>query len=138
MVPDKARIFLAEYDGRVVAGTLALILGQKAWYLYGASSNAYRNVMPNYLIQWRMIQWSKENGCALYAFRGVSGDLDESNPLYGLYRFKKGFNGEFTEFVGEWDMVYSPFYYLLWTRGMPLYYRGTRRMLAVRRKLSGR
>jgi lipid II:glycine glycyltransferase (peptidoglycan interpeptide bridge formation enzyme) len=94
--------------------------------------------MPNYLIQWRMIQWSKENGCSLYDFRGVSGDLDESNPLYGLYRFKKGFNGEFTEFVGEWDTVYSPFYYLLWTRGMPLFYRGTRRMLAVRRKLSGR
>lgn len=116
-----ARIFLAEYQGQVVAGTLALIVGEKAWYLYGASSNEYRNVMPNYLLQWEMIRWARQRGCTLYDFRGVSGDISEDNPLYGLYRFKKGFNGELTEFIGEWDMVYSSFFYFLWTRVMPLY-----------------
>lgn len=116
-----ASIFLAEYDGQIVAGTLAMILGAKAWYLYGASSNQHRNVMPNYLLQWEMILWAQAQGCTLYDFRGVSGDLDESNPLYGLYRFKKGFNPTLTEFVGEWDYVYSPFWYLLWTKVLPLY-----------------
>lgn len=116
-----ARIFLGEYQGQVVAGTLALCLGEKAWYLYGASSSKFRNVMPNYLIQWEMIRWARRQGCTLYDFRGVSGDMDESNPLYGLYRFKKGFNGEFTEFTGDWDLVYSPFYYFLWTRALPMY-----------------
>ena len=52
-----------------------------------------------------MIQWAIERGCRIYDFRGVSGDLSEDNPLYGLYKFKKGFNGEFTEFVGEMDLV---------------------------------
>ncbi|HWP98386.1 MAG TPA: peptidoglycan bridge formation glycyltransferase FemA/FemB family protein [Syntrophomonadaceae bacterium] len=122
-----ARIFLAEYQGQVVAGTLALALGNKAWYLYGASSNESRNVMPNYLLQWEMIRWAREQGCTLYDFRGVSGDLNEDNPLYGLYRFKKGFNGELTEFVGEWDMVYSSFFYFLWTRVMPFYQKIIRR-----------
>ena len=61
--------------------------------------------MPNYLLQWRMIQWAVETGCRIYDFRGVSGDLSEDNPLYGLYKFKKGFGGEFTEFVGEMDLV---------------------------------
>lgn len=116
-----AQIFLAEYDEQVVAATLAMILGDKVWYLYGASSNQHRNVMPNYLIQWEMIRWARENGCSLYDFRGVSGDLDESNPLYGLYRFKKGFGGEFTEFIGEWDQVYSPFFDWLWTHALPIY-----------------
>lgn len=122
-----ARIFLAEYQGEVIAGTLALILGEKAWYLYGASSNDYRNVMPNYLIQWEMICWARENGCKLYDFRGVSGDLNEDNPLYGLYRFKKGFGGSLVEFMGEWDKVYSGFYDFLWTRGLPLYLKLSRR-----------
>ncbi len=45
--------------------------------------------------------------CRIYDFRGVSGDVSEDNPLYGLYRFKKGFGGEFTEFVGEMDLVLS-------------------------------
>ncbi len=114
-------VFLAEFQGRVISGALALILGEKAWYLYGASSNEYRNVMPNYLIQWEMIRWARSRGCKIYDFRGVSGDMDESNPLYGLYRFKKGFNGEFIEFVGDWDRVYSPSLYLLWDRVLPLY-----------------
>jgi peptidoglycan pentaglycine glycine transferase (the first glycine) len=116
-----AQVFLAEYNGRVISATLAFILGTKAWYLYGASSNSDRNVMPNYLIQWEMIKWARKNGCTLYDFRGVSGDLDENNPLYGLYRFKKGFGGELAEFIGEWDKVYSPFFYLLWNRVLPLY-----------------
>lgn len=118
---DYAQIFLADYEGEVISATLALITGNKAWYLYGASSNDYRNVMPNYLIQWTMIKWAKAHNATLYDFRGVSGDLDEDNPLYGLYRFKKGFGGDFTEFIGEWDQVYSPFFYFLWNKALPIY-----------------
>lgn len=116
-----AELFLAEYEGEIISGTLALIIGDKAWYLYGASSNAHRNVMPNYLIQWEMIKWAKSKGCTLYDFRGVPGHLTEDNPLYGLYRFKKGFNGEYTEFIGEWDLVYRPIVYYLWTHLEPIY-----------------
>lgn len=116
-----AKIFLAEYEGNILAATLAMISGDKTWYLYGASSNSYRNVMPNYLIQWEMIQWAKEQGCAIYDFRGISGDLSEDNPLYGLYRFKKGFNGELIEFIGEWDIVYSKAFYWMWTKLLPIY-----------------
>lgn len=121
-----AQIFLAEYQGEVIAATLAMILGDKAWYLYGASSNRQRQVMPNYLLQWEMITWARSQGCSLYDFRGVSGDVDESNPLYGLYRFKKGFNGVFTEFAGEWDYVYAPLLYFMWTRFLPVYMKKVR------------
>ncbi|MDP4158780.1 MAG: peptidoglycan bridge formation glycyltransferase FemA/FemB family protein [Bacillota bacterium] len=114
-------LFIAEYEGNIVSGTLAFVIGDKAWYIYGASSNAYRNVMPNYLIQWEMIRWAKSLGCTLYDFRGVPGHLTEDNPLYGLYRFKKGFNGEYTEFIGEWDLVYRKVIYFLWNRLEPVY-----------------
>jgi lipid II:glycine glycyltransferase (peptidoglycan interpeptide bridge formation enzyme) len=127
-----AQIFLAEFEGRVVSATLALILGKKTWYLYGASSNDYRNVMPNYLIQWEMIRWAQEQGCTVYDFRGVSGDLDESNPLYGLYRFKKGFNGDLIQFIGDWDRVYSPALYFAWTRVLPFYKQVSRGVLKKR------
>ncbi|MDR1961900.1 MAG: peptidoglycan bridge formation glycyltransferase FemA/FemB family protein [Gracilibacteraceae bacterium] len=114
-------LFLARCAGRVVAGALVFRAGDKAWYVYGASSNAHRNVMPNYLIQWEMIRWAKSLGCAMYDFRGVSGDLSESNPLYGLYRFKKGWGGVFTEFIGEWDLVFRPVMYRLWQAAEKLY-----------------
>ena len=102
---DDIRLYMAYYEDKPIAGTLAINYGDKVWYLYGASSNAYRNVMPNYLLQWEMIKWAIASGSRVYDFRGVSGDIDESNPLYGLYRFKKGFNGELTEFLGEYDLV---------------------------------
>ncbi len=45
--------------------------------------------MPNFAMQWSMICDSIDLGCDVYDFRGVSGDLNPENPLYGLYKFKK-------------------------------------------------
>lgn len=118
---EHARLYMAFYEGQPIAGTLAIWYGDKVWYLYGASSNEHRNLMPNYLLQWNMIQWAIEKHCRIYDFRGVSGDLSEDNPLYGLYKFKKGFNGDFTEFIGEMDLVLSPFFYQLINKATRLY-----------------
>ena len=109
---EHARLYMAfDPNDTPIAGTLAIHYGDKVWYLYGASSNEHRNLMPNYLLQWRMIQWAVETNCRIYDFRGVSGDVSEDNPLYGLFRFKQGFCGDFTEFVGEMDLVLSPVIY---------------------------
>lgn len=128
------KLFMAYYEGRPIAGTLAFLFGDKAWYIYGASSNSHRNVMPNYLLQWTMIKWAKENNCRMYDFRGVPGHLTEDNPLYGLYRFKKGFNGEYTEFVGEYDKIYSKFYYWLWNTFEPVYQKNIRRLINLKKR----
>ena len=115
--PGYMRLALTYYQGRVIAGALAYLFGDKAWYTYGASSNEHRNVMPNHLMQWRLIQWAKEQGCRWYDFRGVSprrdGELDDH--LRGLNRFKEGFSPRFVEYIGEYDMVLSPTLYWLWT-----------------------
>lgn len=109
---EHARLYMAfDPNDTPIAGTLAIHYGDKVWYLYGASSNEHRNLMPNYLLQWRMMQWAVETNCRIYDFRGVSGDVSEDNPLYGLFRFKQGFGGDFTEFVGEMDLVLSPVIY---------------------------
>ena len=110
---DNARLYMAFYEDKPIAGTLAIYYGDKVWYLYGASANGtkefdVRKLMPNYLLQWLMIQWALEKNCRIYDFRGVSGDLTPDNPLYGLYRFKKDFNGDLVQFVGEYDLVFKP------------------------------
>ena len=70
--------------------------------------------MPNYLLQWTMIQEAIDNGHDMYDFRGVSGVVDESHPQYGLYRFKKGFGATFTEFIGEVYLPFKPLTYKLY------------------------
>ncbi len=63
----------------------------KTWYLYGASSNEHRNLMPNYLLQWEMIKMAIARHDDIYDFRGVVGNVEKTHPQYGLYRFKQGF-----------------------------------------------
>ncbi len=119
---EDARLYMAyNPDGEAIAGTLAIGYGNKVWYLYGASSNRDRNLNPNYLLQYSMMKWAVERGSDIYDFRGVSGDLSEDNPLYGLYRFKKDFNGEFTEFCGELNLVWHPFMMFLAEKGQKAY-----------------
>ena len=88
---------------------MPILYGNKVWYLYGGSSNKYRNLMPNYLLQFEMMKWGLEEKCEIYDFRGVSGFKNENDPQYGVYRFKKGFNGDFVEFVNELYIVFDPF-----------------------------
>lgn len=118
---EHARLYMAYYEGQAIAGTLAIWYGDKVWYLYGASSNEHRNLMPNYMLQWSMIEWAVEKGCRIYDFRGVPGRVGEDHPLYGLYKFKLGFGGDYVEFVGEMDMVLSKPVNFMITKGKPVF-----------------
>ena len=106
LAPKHMKLLMAYHEDKPISGIIPIMYGNKTWYLYGASSNEHRNLMPNYLLQWEMIKQAIANKHDMYDFRGVSGVVDESHPQYGLYRFKKGFGAEFTEFIGE---VYLPF-----------------------------
>lgn len=133
----QTELFMAYYEGEAIAGTLAFRMGEKAWYIYGASANSHRNLMPNYLIQWTMIEWAKEQGCTMYDFRGVPGHVPEDHPLYGLVKFKKGFGGKYTEFIGEYDLVLNSGKYKLYNVLEPLYQKNVRRLIALKKKLRG-
>ncbi len=116
-------ILQAEYQGEPLAALMVFTRGQRAWYLYGASSNRHRNLMPTYLLQWEAMRWAKGRGCAEYDLWGVpDADADEleanfmqrSDGLWGVYRFKRGFGGELRRSVGPWDRVYRPWFYALY------------------------
>ncbi|MBT3390868.1 MAG: peptidoglycan bridge formation glycyltransferase FemA/FemB family protein [Chloroflexi bacterium] len=116
-------ILQAEYQGEPLAALMVFTRGQRAWYLYGASSNRHRNLMPTYLLQWEAMRWAKGRGCAEYDLWGVpDADADEleanfmqrSDGLWGVYRFKRGFGGELQRSAGPWDRVYRPWFYALY------------------------
>ncbi len=119
---DLGEMFLAYVEEELVAGTIAFTLGHQAWYVYGASSNRHRNLMPNYLLQWRMMQWAKQRGCTVYDMRGVAREVDgeAQGEMAGLNRFKRGFAAKYVEYIGEWDLVFRPGTYRLFNIAQPL------------------
>jgi lipid II:glycine glycyltransferase (peptidoglycan interpeptide bridge formation enzyme) len=131
---EHARLYMAYYEGQAIAGTLAIWYGDKVWYLYGASSNEHRNLMPNYMLQWNMIEWAVEEHCRLYDFRGVPGQVGEDHPLYGLYKFKLGFGGDYVEFVGEMDMVLNKPVNWFITTGKPIFMELRKKLYLLKNK----
>jgi peptidoglycan pentaglycine glycine transferase (the first glycine) len=120
-----AKLFLATFEDRVLAGIMAFAFGQRAWYMYGASSDEHRNLMPSYLLQWEAILWAKQRGCLTYDLWGIPDEeedvlerefLKRSDGLWGVYRFKRGFGGRVVHYLGAYDYVYSPLLYWLYNK----------------------
>ncbi len=139
LVPaNMAKLFLTRYDGVYLSGALCFLIGDKAWYVYGASGNEHRNTMPNYAMQWAMIRWARAQGCAWYDFRGVSprrrqegesaAALEADDHLQGLNRFKEGFSPRYVEYIGEYDLVYNKAAYWAYTTGKPAAQKLVRRL----------
>lgn len=111
---ERAALFLAEWEGQAIAGTIVLRHGHWSWYMYGASSNEHRERMPNHLLQWTGMQWAMAHDCWYYNFRGIPDVLEEGQELWGVYVFKRGFGGYPLRFLATHDLVYRPATYQLY------------------------
>jgi lipid II:glycine glycyltransferase (peptidoglycan interpeptide bridge formation enzyme) len=107
-------LFKAVFDGQMLAGTIVSLFGSKATYLYGASSDEYRNLMPAYALQWEGIKYAKEQGCSLYDLFGIPPENNPEHPMSGLYRFKTGFGGQILHRPGCWDLPLKPVIYTVY------------------------
>ena len=79
--------------------------------------------MPNYLVQWAAIQWAKKRGCTRYDLWGIPNtDLitleaefqNRHDGLWGVYRFKRGFGGQYVQSIGAYDYVHRSAFYQLY------------------------
>ncbi len=117
----QAGLIFAMVGDKPSAALLLLALGHSAWYIAGASSNQYRQLMPTYAAQWAAIHWAKAQGCLTYDLWGVP-DAEEdileaqfserSDGLWGVYRFKRGFGGKLVRYTGLWEKALHPLYRL--------------------------
>ena len=104
------RLYIAEHENDALAAVIVLFAKNEAVYLYGASSNVKRNLMPAYLLQWTAVLQAKRAGCLTYDFYGMPPTDDEKHPMHGLYRFKTGFGGKIIHRPGSIDVPLSPLY----------------------------
>ena len=107
-------LYIAEHEGEEIASIMTLFSHDEAIYLYGASSNNKRNLMPNHLLQWTAMKDAKAYGCKYYDMYGMPPEgKDENHPMHGLYMFKANFGGKNIHRTGSWDIplkvIYPPY-----------------------------
>lgn len=110
---------IAEVDGEPVAAVVIFRFGGCAWYLYGMSRDVHREKMPNYLLQWEAMRRAKAVGCTGYDLWGAPDVFDESDPMWGVFRFKVGLGAQVARYLGAWDFPVRPVYYKLYTQILP-------------------
>jgi lipid II:glycine glycyltransferase (peptidoglycan interpeptide bridge formation enzyme) len=110
---------VAEVDGEPVAAVVIARFGGTATYLHGMSTEAHREKMPAYLLQWEAMHRAKAAGCARYDMWGAPDIFNETDSMWGVYRFKDGFGGQVVRFIGAWDYPVRPFWYRLYTQVLP-------------------
>ncbi|MCX6798235.1 MAG: peptidoglycan bridge formation glycyltransferase FemA/FemB family protein [Candidatus Falkowbacteria bacterium] len=108
--PDFIKLFVAEYQGQIIAVGLFSYFANTVTYLHGASANSERNLMAPYLLQWEVIKRAQADGYKYYDFYGI-----DEKKWPGVTRFKLGFGGEVAAYPGTYDLVFRPTAYRLYT-----------------------
>lgn len=131
----RARLLLAEQAGEPVAAHLVFADARCGYYLYSGATRAGLQAGANHLLQWEALQWARTLGCRSYDLWGIPDGLGRAatatdaaeraaleaeaatDPLIGVYRFKKGFGGQVVRYLPAYDRVFLPPLYALWRRG---------------------
>lgn len=117
MIPsDILKLYIAEYEGKIIAANLVLFFGKTATYMHGASGNEHRNAMAPYLLQWQAIRDAKKAGCEWYDLGGLKIKGESGKSWEGITKFKTGFaeNEEPIRFPGCYDIILKPVKYKLY------------------------
>lgn len=110
---------IAEVNGLPVAAVVIFRFGGTAYYMHGMSLPVHRNRMPNYLLQWKAMIRAKELGCKRYDLWGAPEIFEESDSMWGVFRFKQGLGGEVVRMIGAYDLPIRKTSYSLYTRMLP-------------------
>ena len=110
---------IAEVDGEPVAAIFVFYFAGRAYYVYGMSRDAHREKMPSYLLQWEAMKRAEAKGCTVYDLWGAPEVFEESDSMWGVYRFKQGLGGKVVRTLGAWDFAPNPFWYKVYSEIIP-------------------
>ena len=114
-----AEPLIAEVNHEPIAAIFVFYFAGRAYYVYGMSRPLHREKMPAYLLQWEAIKRAKARGCRIYDLWGAPEVFDESDSMWGVYRFKEGLGGEVVRTLGAWDFTPSPLWYKMYSQLIP-------------------
>lgn len=112
-----ARVYTAYFKDKgkktPLASAIIVYSGKKAIYMFGSSSDEYKNMMAPYKLHWEIIKEAKKEGFEIYDFFGIAPNDAPDHPWAGVTRFKKQFGGSQIDIFGSYDYVFNQTKYKL-------------------------
>jgi len=103
-----AFLVIANYNSKILVINLVLLYGETVYFVFGASSDEFKNLMAPHLSHWKTIIEVKKLDLKIYNFGAVGEEFE------GISRFKKRFGGELLEYSDSYDLVLKTFWYKLY------------------------
>ena len=100
-------------DVITLSGSMFMIIEPEVIYLSSGNYEEFMKFNSQYLLQWMMIQYGIEHGFKKHNFYGIPANINEHPKDYGIYEFKRGFNGIVEELIGEFELPITWHYYLI-------------------------
>ncbi len=91
-------------DVITLSGSMFMLIKPEVIYLSSGNYEEYMKFNSQYLIQWELIKYGIENGFKKHNFYGIPANINEHPKDYGIYEFKRGFNGVVEELIGEFAL----------------------------------
>lgn len=104
MTPTDGFMIMCYIDGKPAAAGLFVTHDSQAHYVFAGSSDDYRKIAPAYAVIWSAIRESKQRGCTVFNFGGVS-DAVKGQRLAGVTAFKRRFGGYQTDHQNPTDLI---------------------------------
>lgn len=95
-----------------LSGSMFILIKPEVIYLSSGNYEEYLKFNSQYLIQWELIKYGIENGFNKHNFYGIPENINTHPKDYGIYEFKRGFNGYVEELIGEYELPISFHYHL--------------------------
>lgn len=99
-------------DVITLSGSMFIMIKPEIIYLSSGNYKKFMNFNSQYLIQWDMIKYGIKQGFAKHNFYGIPANISTHPKDYGIYEFKRGFNGYVEELIGEYEMPIDFSYYI--------------------------
>lgn len=118
-------------EKKIIAGGWYMLYGREIVYLFGASYKPFMRYNSQYLLQYEMLKYAIDEGYDKFNFYGIDGNFNENSVNYGLFDFKRGFNADVHELIGEFDLIVNKSLYKQYN----LLFKGYKVMKAIQKKL---
>lgn len=118
VMPDNARLYVAENAKEVLAWAITTEYNQQAMYYYGGSSAKARDSFAAYLLHWQIMLDMKARGNTSYDFMGIAGKNYEG--LKNVTQFKIKFSKNIVDIPFTYDLPLQPVKYRLLAHAIKL------------------